>query len=110
MFDKLKLNLYADRLVGYAYDVSTCGAGVDYTIYLVVLDVHSYKFVKLSKVFVYDNIESNKLMNCFKEYNIKYITCWLDSFIKYDENILSNDSRNNVLRLVKKIPKERKFF
>ena len=111
MFDKFKLNFYANKIVGYAYTVSIDSiAGVNYTIYLVILDANSYKFIRLSKIIVFDNVETNKLLACFDKYNIKFITCWFDTFINNTENIVSEKSRGNVLKLVKSVPKERKIF
>ena len=106
MFEKIKLNLYKDKLVGFTWDYHTNDIfGADITIYLVILKNNKYKFINYSKITVFNQQEIKKLLEYFNNHNITFITNWSNESL---ENKISYDSGEAVLKLVKSIPIERR--
>lgn len=114
MFEKLKLNLYKNKIIGFAYDYDIHRAlgvpvGVECNIYLVTISNNKYKYIEFSKIYLYNQEEVNAFAAYIEKYNINYRSKYENEEETNKENIIiSREQKDNVLKLVKKIPPERR--
>ena len=99
MLKKLKLNLYSDKLAGYAYETDRNNIpGTKFIIYLVIYDNNKYKFIEYEKISKY-NFETEELYEKFKLFNVIPMEEWTSRIIN------ENNKRNNINTKTKVIKK-----